>query len=445
MPAFLGCLIFSFNAPFALWGRFLVVFGVKRPSSKILIRERGMGCLLEKLAPEAGLEPATRWLTASCSTIELLWKLKVEGNFNWVRGRRQACFAGFLAWLAVWAEKGASRGLNDSLNFFRAANAVFSFSSIHAPQFFGGFCPLFSSKVEEAVGVFFRKVQRPGSAAFNSLGQGWFGCNGGAAELAEVLVGRKAFADGCPLQTTLRRRRCFQVRQRRSAPKAGCESAGGSVGVFVERLSIRSVSTRVRGLNGLDKPHPKSFGQKFAGLRKRSIRGQVSGRRRRVWARRRVWVADTFARSFPSGQSAGFERILPKGRREEIWRGGGRFGSGVLPNGGSIRRCRVDERIVFDERGLVRCAGRGSFFANAAPILRLRAVPARLLEKRVQFSILFQSQFALPQTMFLFSKFFQKAQIIPSPLRRRQKNKHRHRNSHPNHQAIHARLQTSQP
>lgn len=129
-----------------------------------------MGCLLEKLAPEAGLEPATRWLTASCSTIELLWKLKVEGNFNRDRGRRQACFLNFLTRLAVRAEKGASRGLNDSLNFFRAANAVFSFSSIHAPQFFGDFCSFFSSKVEEAVGVFFRKVQRPGGASLNSLG-----------------------------------------------------------------------------------------------------------------------------------------------------------------------------------------------------------------------------------------------------------------------------------
>ena len=25
------------------------------------------------MAPEVGLEPTTRWLTASCSTIELLW------------------------------------------------------------------------------------------------------------------------------------------------------------------------------------------------------------------------------------------------------------------------------------------------------------------------------------------------------------------------------------
>ena len=33
-----------------------------------------------KLAPEAGLEPATRWLTASCSTIELLWKLKIKNR-----------------------------------------------------------------------------------------------------------------------------------------------------------------------------------------------------------------------------------------------------------------------------------------------------------------------------------------------------------------------------
>lgn len=128
----------------------------------------------EKLAPEAGLEPATRWLTASCSTIELLWKLKVEGNFNRDRGRRQACFVSFLAWLAVWAEKGASRGLNDSLNFFRTANAVFSFSSIHAPRFFAGFCPSFSSKVEETVGAFLSagKIQRQGVAALNGLGQG---------------------------------------------------------------------------------------------------------------------------------------------------------------------------------------------------------------------------------------------------------------------------------
>jgi hypothetical protein len=29
-----------------------------------------------KLAPEAGLEPATRRLTAGCSTIELLWNPK---------------------------------------------------------------------------------------------------------------------------------------------------------------------------------------------------------------------------------------------------------------------------------------------------------------------------------------------------------------------------------
>ena len=126
-----------------------------------------------KLAPEAGLEPATRWLTASCSTIELLWKLKVGKNFNRNRRRRQACFVGmrFLARLAVWAEKGASRSLENSLNFFRTANAVFSFSSIHAPQFFGGFGSFFSSKVEEPVGVFFRKVQRQGFAALNSLGQ----------------------------------------------------------------------------------------------------------------------------------------------------------------------------------------------------------------------------------------------------------------------------------
>ena len=33
-----------------------------------------LGCQLpKKLAPEAGLEPATRRLTAGCSTIELLW------------------------------------------------------------------------------------------------------------------------------------------------------------------------------------------------------------------------------------------------------------------------------------------------------------------------------------------------------------------------------------
>ena len=126
----------------------------------------------EKLAPEAGLEPATRWLTASCSTIELLWKLKVEGNFNRDRGRRQACFVSFLAWLAVWAEKGTSRSLENSLNFFRTANAVFSFSSIHATQFFDGFRSFFSSKVEEAVGVFFRKVQRQRGTALNGLGQG---------------------------------------------------------------------------------------------------------------------------------------------------------------------------------------------------------------------------------------------------------------------------------
>ncbi len=61
----------------------LVVSGGKRPFSKILIRERG--CFVGlfccgKLAPEAGLEPATRWLTASCSTIELLWKLKIKSG-----------------------------------------------------------------------------------------------------------------------------------------------------------------------------------------------------------------------------------------------------------------------------------------------------------------------------------------------------------------------------
>ena len=125
-----------------------------------------------KLAPEAGLEPATRWLTASCSTIELLWKLKVEGNFNQDRDRRQDCFVDFLAWLAVRAEKGASRSLNDSLNFFRTANAVFSFSTIHAPRFFGGFCSSFSSKVEEAIGAFLSG--RKGLAARSRRAQ-WLG------------------------------------------------------------------------------------------------------------------------------------------------------------------------------------------------------------------------------------------------------------------------------
>ena len=44
-----------------------------------------------------------------------------------------------------------------------------------------------------------------------------------------MLVGKKAFADGCLFQTALRQYRCFRVRRRCSAPKAGCESAGGSI------------------------------------------------------------------------------------------------------------------------------------------------------------------------------------------------------------------------
>ena len=127
----LGCLVFSSTRFLAMRRTFLVVFGGKWTSSKILVRE---GCFAGgKLAPEAGLEPATRWLTASCSTIELLWKLKIGKNFNRDRGRCQDCFVDFLAWLAVRAEKGASRSLNDSLNFFRTANAVFSFSNTRAP------------------------------------------------------------------------------------------------------------------------------------------------------------------------------------------------------------------------------------------------------------------------------------------------------------------------
>ena len=64
--------------------------------SKIFFVLHLEGCFaVGKVAPEAGLEPATRWLTASCSTIELLWKLKLEGDSNRDRGRRQACFFNF--------------------------------------------------------------------------------------------------------------------------------------------------------------------------------------------------------------------------------------------------------------------------------------------------------------------------------------------------------------
>ena len=37
---------------------------------------------VSELAPEAGLEPATRRLTAGCSTIELLWNPSGQGIYN---------------------------------------------------------------------------------------------------------------------------------------------------------------------------------------------------------------------------------------------------------------------------------------------------------------------------------------------------------------------------
>ena len=95
---FLGVVIFFSMRPlYAMRKHCLVVSGGKRGLfSKILIRDRD--CFAGgKLAPEAGLEPATRWLTASCSTIELLWKLKIGSDSNRDRGRRQDCFLNFFS------------------------------------------------------------------------------------------------------------------------------------------------------------------------------------------------------------------------------------------------------------------------------------------------------------------------------------------------------------
>ena len=46
------------------------------------------------MAPEVGLEPTTRRLTAGCSTIELLWKLKWRRNLTTRYGCvKQFCLA----------------------------------------------------------------------------------------------------------------------------------------------------------------------------------------------------------------------------------------------------------------------------------------------------------------------------------------------------------------
>src|SRR6266446_6452470 len=74
----------------------------------------------EKLAPEAGLEPATPRLTAACSTIELLWNPNGRAIYKPLFAasnrfcRAQTCWRSRS--LAVRAKKRAARPLHDAFD-----------------------------------------------------------------------------------------------------------------------------------------------------------------------------------------------------------------------------------------------------------------------------------------------------------------------------------------
>ena len=103
----------------AVTTRFTTHFRVFRapPGGTVVVLQR-----LDRLAPEAGLEPATHRLTADCSTIELLWNCKWPANLQ-ITLRTVNRVLSDSGPLATRTIEGASGGLNDSPNR-RVANGA---------------------------------------------------------------------------------------------------------------------------------------------------------------------------------------------------------------------------------------------------------------------------------------------------------------------------------
>ena len=165
-----------------------------------------------KLAPEAGLEPATRRLTAGCSTIELLWNPTGQAIYkppNACVKRIPRCSMSDT--LAMRTIKRAPRRLGDAPDRTTAIQTGLSFPVINPQPFLVKIRrSRRTAKIKKPVRFAAAKIQRHGAAASNGLGQHLANGAPQPSDLPGMSVCSPPASAKVARETALRSRRCFR-------------------------------------------------------------------------------------------------------------------------------------------------------------------------------------------------------------------------------------------